>query len=76
MKRSVQKDAIVSDYTRAKFKNLAVFINTHESLGKPIIAMFYIHCWAQFLSVQFFIYQLVKSVKIRFINLCFRNIVV
>ena len=60
MKRSVLKDAFVSDYTRAeflsfvfiffilkaKFKNLAFFANTHEPLGKPILAMFYIHCCA------------------------------
>ena len=59
MKRSVQKDAIVSDYTRAEFfnflfilifqkaklKNLADSANTHKPLGKPILAMFYIHCW-------------------------------
>ena len=45
MKRSVQQDAIVSDYTRAKFKNLAFFIDTQKPLVKLMIAMFYIHCW-------------------------------
>jgi hypothetical protein len=61
MKRSVLKDVIVSDYTRAeflnfsfylkstqkaKFKNLAVFVNIQKPFGKPILAMFYIHCCA------------------------------
>jgi hypothetical protein len=74
MKRSVLKDVVVSDYTRAeflnfsfffillkaKFKNLAVFVNTQKSLRKPLIAMFYIHCCVQFynhpfiLSIVFF----------------------
>ena len=28
----------------AKFKNLAVFVNTQKPLVKPLLAMFYIHC--------------------------------
>ena len=58
MKRSVEIDPKLSDYARAEFfnflfilffqkaklKNLAVFANTHEPLGKPVIAMFYIRC--------------------------------
>ncbi|EDM42903.1 hypothetical protein SCB49_11422 [unidentified eubacterium SCB49] len=62
MKRNVLKDTFVSDYTRAeflyfvfiffilkaKFKNLAVFINTQKPLLNPIIAMFYIHCCKTF----------------------------
>jgi hypothetical protein len=58
MARSVQIKQLVSDYARAEFfnflfilfsqkaklKNLADFANTHKPLGKPVIAMFYIHC--------------------------------
>ncbi|MBU2947196.1 hypothetical protein [Zobellia uliginosa] len=55
MKRSVQKDTELSDYTQAEFfnflfilisqkaklKNLADFVNTHKPLGKSVLAMFY-----------------------------------
>ena len=57
MKRSELIDANYSDYTRAEFfnfllilffqkaklKNLVDFENTHRPLGKPELAMFYIH---------------------------------
>lgn len=60
MKRSVLKDANFSDKHRAeflyfvfnlsilkaKFKNLAYFVNIQKPLGKPIIAMFYTRCCA------------------------------
>ena len=77
MKRSVLKDVVVSDYTRAeflnfsfffillkaKFKNLAVFASTHKPFVKPIIAMFYIHCCGTFFFAQFFLLAIISADK-------------
>jgi hypothetical protein len=58
MKSSVLKDANFSDKHRAeflyfcftfsvlkaKFKNLAVFVNINKPYGEPLLAMFYTPC--------------------------------
>jgi len=69
MKRSVQKDTELSDYTQAEFLNFLFyfilsksqilkfgdFTNTPEPLGKSVIAMFYIRCCEQYFPFYFLI---------------------
>ncbi|MFT5907469.1 MAG: hypothetical protein ACI836_000615, partial [Saprospiraceae bacterium] len=50
--------------SKAKFKDLAVFANTHKHIGKPVIAIFYIRRYLAYFLFIFLHFRLFISTKI------------